>query len=595
MLKLETKSIKICFNINSNVLTAIDKSTGYRLLFTPSAALFRPILDGKSVDVQLHDAKENGNSQLEFHFTGEELLKFIVILSAIQEEDAIDFQCKFTVKNPAQLNRLELFPAGTIVTAYDLVNFRNRHHTPNVWPELVLGTGVKTDTFSEDWQFAPHPTMFIFRKLKINMFFGAMEIPKAFGMSLDIEDKYKVKNWYLNYGPQPHGQVLKSGEEFISPRFRLFVRQEQGVYDTIDEFSKMLIKAGQIPDPKEKVRHSWWKEPVYCTWMDQCLTVKATVPDDLKTQALGWAPSDAPSITILTEEFVRNGVEIIKRENLPIKIILIDDGWEVSRGQWEPHPDRFPDFRKLVDDLHADGFKVIIWWNWAEIYEDAIVNPAFVMANAERLKAMGNRRALDYSNPAVQEKYLKPLFRKFFSRDPDCYDLDGVKTDFLADKVHPDMRFANPAWRGEENYHYQITKLFYTEMRRYKPDAMHMGCAGHFWLADMIDLNRTYDNGSTNFLVHQERGRMLKHTSPGSFVSYDLHNSIENFEGYFESASTHGASVQIGNVMYCQDDPFAEIRSADSAYYQKCRTLLEEYNNNRQRTSKIPRPEDVVF
>ena len=48
---------------------------------------------------------------------------------------------------------------------------------------------------------------------------------------------------------------------------------------------------------------------------------------------------------------VREAVAVITRERLPIRTILLDEGWELTRGQWEAHPVRFPDLRRLVDDL----------------------------------------------------------------------------------------------------------------------------------------------------------------------------------------------------------------------------------------------------
>lgn len=162
----------------------------------------------------------------------------------------------------AQLNRLDLIPAGTVVTCYDVVNFRNRHHTPAVFPELLLGgKGCQTDTYSGDWQFAPHPTMFIFRKLTINLFFGALDLPRAFGMYLEVAD-FQVKAWHLDYGRPPYGQKVSAGEKFVSPRFRLFLRRNQPVYDTLDKFAKMLIEEGLIPNPEEKSRQAWWREPL---------------------------------------------------------------------------------------------------------------------------------------------------------------------------------------------------------------------------------------------------------------------------------------------------------------------------------------------
>ncbi len=166
------------------------------------------------------------------------------------------------------------------------------------------------------------------------------------------------------------------------------------------------------------------------------------------------------------------------------------------------------------------GFRVVVWWNWAEIQPEASVNPDHLMSGGKRNRHGAQMR--DYSNPRTQQEYLKPLFHQMFSSDPGCYDLDGVKTDFLADKVHADMPLYDESWRGEENYFVQVTRLFYEEMKRHKPDAVHIGCAGNYWLAQHTDINRTYDISSGNWFDHETRAQMLLATTPGCPVAYDF-------------------------------------------------------------------------
>jgi hypothetical protein len=170
-----------------------------------------------------------------------------------------------------------------------------------------------------------------------------------------------------------------------------------------------------------------------------------------------------------------------------------------------------------------------------------------------------------------------------FSSDPGCYDLDGVKTDFLADKVHPDFATFDPSWRGEETYFRKVTELFYGEMKRHKSDAVHIGCAGHFWLAEYIDINRTYDVWAIP-LEHETRARMLQHTSPGVPVAYDFFNFLDGLDVYFDSAQRMKASIQIGNVLFVRDDPFAPPRAADAAYYTLLRKRLRSFTFDENRT-----------
>lgn len=569
-MNLETKYQSIVIEIEKRRLTLLDRKSGQRMLIIPDLYLFQPVINGHSADLKFDRIeKDKTNGSLKFYFyASPEVSDFILTISPDNAADSIDFYCEFRTTGGCQLNSINFFPADTIVNMYNLVNFRNRHHTPEVFPELLTGQKIKTDTYSCDWQFAPHPTFFIFRKLQSHLFFGALDLPKTFGMYLEMKT-FRVKNWSLDYGAHPNGRELAAGEMFRSPVMRLFLRKSKSVYGIIDEFVSMLVRSKRIPDPLKKTIQPWWRETIYCTWGDQWMGAKAKPPEELQEQANCSTLELARAV--LTEKMVLDASDIIARYGLPIRTILIDEGWSVARGQWEPHPVRFPNFRQMVDILHQRGFRVMVWWNWAEIEDVAEVNPAHLMAGGKLSKH--GRRVRDYSKPETQEEYLKPLMRKLFSNESDCYDLDGVKTDFLADKVHADMPVHDPAWRGEENYFYHVTRLFYGEMRKHKNDAMHMGCCGNFWLSEYMDTNRTYDVHNSNYLEHEERGRMLKHTAPGPVVSYDMH-MLENFEKFLASARKNKAAIQVGNLFHIQDDWFSKIRPADKKYYKLLQKVL---------------------
>jgi alpha-galactosidase len=44
----------------------------------------------------------------------------------------------------------------------------------------------------------------------------------------------------------------------------------------------------------------------------------------------------------------------------------LDDGWQVAEGDWRPLPSKFPrgdaDMKALVDRIHAQGLKAMLWW-----------------------------------------------------------------------------------------------------------------------------------------------------------------------------------------------------------------------------------------
>jgi hypothetical protein len=482
--------------------------------------------------------------------------------------DHLELSSRFTPIVATRLERFDLFPAGTALNLMDVVNFRNRHHTHHTWPELPLGgKGCATNTYSTDWQFAPHPTMFILRSPDAHLLVGALDLTTAYGMYFTADDQH-VRQWHLDYGGA-HGQELGTGEVFQAPRFALFLDRQGDVHATVKRWTGLLIRGGVIPDPARKVRHGWHAEPLYCTWIDQCGRAVFTPPAELKDQAVRVSPA----VRILTADFVREALAVIRRERLPVRTILLDDGWALARGQWQPHPERFPDLRGLVDEIHAAGLKVMVWWGWPEIHAEAEIDPRFLIGGGKRNRH--GARMFDFSSPVTRDEYLEPFFHKLFSSDPGCFDLDGVKTDFIADKVHADMSPHDPAWRGEENYFVRFYELFHGLMRRHKPDAMHLGCAGHPWLATVTEANRTFDVCSSDVREHEQRGLMLQATCPGCPVSLDFHNYVERFDDWFALGRRHGWPVEIGNIMAMKRDALASWEPADAAYLAQVRRGLE--------------------
>ncbi len=62
-----------------------------------------------------------------------------------------------------------------------------------------------------------------------------------------------------------------------------------------------------------------------------------------------------------------NQVDILKYAHaivdngLPTGVFMIDDTWQEDYGVWDFHPGRFPNPKAMMDELHAMGFKVMLW------------------------------------------------------------------------------------------------------------------------------------------------------------------------------------------------------------------------------------------
>lgn len=131
----------------------------------------------------------------------------------------------------------------------------------------------------------------------------------------------------------------------------------------------------------------------------------------------------------------------------PTGILMVDDNWQKYYGNFEFRPDRFPDPKGMIDELHAMGFKIMLW-----------VCP-FVSPDSQEYRflrdkgylvmtADGSRPAIldwwnglsacyDFSNPeafayytdilrTMQEEYGIDGF-KFDAGDPERYQAKDIK------------------------------------------------------------------------------------------------------------------------------------------------------------------------
>jgi len=84
------------------------------------------------------------------------------------------------------------------------------------------------------------------------------------------------------------------------------------------------------------------------------------VPDEL----LFAAPQYNLWIELLyepTQEKVLAYAKSVLEQGMPPGVIMIDDNWHEPYGTWTFHSGRFPDPKRMVEELHSLGFKVMLW------------------------------------------------------------------------------------------------------------------------------------------------------------------------------------------------------------------------------------------
>ena len=566
LITLRNAALTAEIDLQKQTLTILDSVTGYRLFLADALCLTAPAVDGEAPGYAFEGAVCAGESA-ELRFTS---AKVDYTLTIDLSKGDIRLAPRMTRCAARELNALYILPAGSGLNFFDLVNFRNRHGSSFTWPELNLADAVNTTTFSNDWQFAPHPSLFMFRRDAITLLCAPVDMHRAFGYEY-ASKRYRLEKWILNYGEAGHGLPLDGGCEL--PAFTFMRRAGGTVYDALDDYCRLLVREGKIADPKGKPAFPWHRANLYCTWCDQSALMELKrggepLPIELDAQTNVVAhPSK-----LLTAAMIRRAAGIIRREGLPFTTFMIDDGWQRALGDWRADEERLGDFRGLIDELHAMGFKVILWINFADIVPEAHVEERFLVPGYVNRHG---KRVWNYSDETVRREYLEPLIRRLVSDEPGCYNADGIKTDFLADKVHPDTPCALE-WRGEENYFMHLFRFVMETMRRYKKDACHLGAAGHPFLAEYMDIIRTYDFVSTNLNEQRERALMVTHSSCGAPVALDFHGCNENYHEYFALAKELDCSVEIGKIMYMKRDIFAPLEEADEAFYDFLRRELTD-------------------
>lgn len=110
----------------------------------------------------------------------------------------------------------------------------------------------------------------------------------------------------------------------------------------------------------------------------QCVQAGGTMREAFLAASAACMP---PTGTIPPEEFFRKPqyntwIELVYNQNqadvlayahaivdngFPTGILMIDDNWQKYYGNFEFRPDRFPNPKAMIDELHALGFKVMLW------------------------------------------------------------------------------------------------------------------------------------------------------------------------------------------------------------------------------------------
>ncbi len=127
-----------------------------------------------------------------------------------------------------------------------------------------------------------------------------------------------------------------------------------------------------------------------------------------------------------------NDLEIASQ--LGFKTVIIDDGWQFEGepegpfyskcGDWIVAKDKFPDFKKFVEDVHSLGMKLMLWFSVPFIGPETEIYERF------KDKVLYYRQdrtfVADPRYPEIRE-YITDTYCRFLNE----YGIDGFKLDFV--------------------------------------------------------------------------------------------------------------------------------------------------------------------
>lgn len=130
-------------------------------------------------------------------------------------------------------------------------------------------------------------------------------------------------------------------------------------------------------------------------------------------------------------------------------VLMIDDTWQEDYGLWRFHPGRFPDPKKMMDELHRMGFKVMLWMcpfvsaDQAVIVREIMKGKGFLMQKSSPQTTWetaehpaiipwwnGYSALLDFTNPAAVAWFNKELDYLVNEYKVDGFKLDAGDMDF---------------------------------------------------------------------------------------------------------------------------------------------------------------------
>jgi hypothetical protein len=326
---------------------------------------------------------------------------------------------------------------------------------------------------------------------------GLAEIPDATTMGLGRDGAVSIdyplqlagSQADLGAGPPEDGMV----------RFPSFVvtftpDAQSGLHAYHDALDRLGMATVASPPGARPV---WWSEPLVDTWGEQMAV---------------HAERDSPRFT---SAWVRQFVDTWRqRYHLPRFTVVIDSRWQASLGEPVPDGPRFggtEGMRKLIDSLHAEGMRVLLWW---PLWIHGAARPP---ADALRPPTPTPPPIVDPTAPDFATGIARSV-ETLLGSAPDELNADGLKLDWTY-TIPPPERLSRPEVASGALALHRYLEGLYAAAHAVRADALIDGGAATPQFSGVEDAVRLYDAWSE--ADWDRRAAIVTAADPGLLIDGD--------------------------------------------------------------------------
>lgn len=442
---------------------------GERMFYFPLAAAYE--LDGVA---ETHPATAFAQEADGYCWTAENGTKYRL---TAEEGRAV---LSITLRGEGKLGRVEFLRTGE----YDAAGYFSPavRHRGEVAPYKAMNLSDDAD----DEFFNPAPLCYVFAREECSTLLGISLVAKA-GEYLFDRFTYRYEGDEAVFCADYMEYTRAEGEYHLPDVVFL-----EGVdrYDVLRKYAGFHREKGYLPKPKQKEGCDWWEMPILCGWGDQWTVAASGGSSAWDEEAVAGAEKKNDTMSIFDraialsrEDFYRELLKRMEEKEIPFGTLILDCKWQKTFGNMEADPQRWPDLRRFIDEMHGRGKKVLLWLNFYS--EEGLPEEECILSGT------GKRLCLDPTHPAV-EKRTQEVMRRVLSDEPGCYNADGFKVDFVHFPKERGMRLYRPEIAGIELIKLRAGQI-YEEAKKIKPEALITSQHVHPYFADEMDMMRIGD------------------------------------------------------------------------------------------------------